>query len=265
METAGIADFRDAFSRIFKKTAGLKDADAVEMIHNGTLGGGPEQTAEMVFCNIKMICDIIQGSDGAVILIDISDKLGNKGSAGLFRLVLRYCGLAVGLGKEGKDSDKGRISAVEIIFCTKGANLEQERKNLLIMFPGEAEPVCPEAGKEKRAAFFRKIPIQIAFVKIHKGSFIARPSQGFVHAVGGKEGNVVFLQGAGVIQRNQRVFPLLQKKEFVGIMVVKTAHIIVLDVFCVFYLDHFFRGIEVIVHGRSFAVRRYLVNISKIL
>ena len=46
------------------------------MVHNGALGGGAEQAAEMVFCNIKMIRNVIQGSDGAVILIDIGDKLG---------------------------------------------------------------------------------------------------------------------------------------------------------------------------------------------
>lgn len=63
----------------------------------------------------------------------------------------------------------------------------------------------------------------------------------------------MFFQGAGVIQGNQCVFPFLQKEQLVGVMVVKTAHVIVLGVFCIFYLDHFFRGIEVVVHGGSFA------------
>ncbi len=63
----------------------------------------------------------------------------------------------------------------------------------------------------------------------------------------------MFFQGTGLIQRNQCVFSLLQKEQLVGVMVVKTAHVIVLGVFCVFYLDHFFRGIEVVVHEGSFA------------
>ena len=62
----------------------------------------------------------------------------------------------------------------------------------------------------------------------------------------------MFFQGAGVIQGDQCVFPLLQKEQFVGVMVVKSAHVIVLGVFCVFYLDHFFRGIKGVVHGGSF-------------
>ena len=59
-------------------------------------------------------------------------------------------------------------------------------------------------------------------------------------------------RSAGVIQVEQCVFPFLQKEQFVGVMVVKSAYVIVLGVFCVFYLDHFFRGIEVVVHGGSF-------------
>ena len=58
------------------------------MVHNGALGGGAEQAAEMVFCNIKMIRNVIQGSDGAVILIDIGDKLGNKGGRWFFAFLL---------------------------------------------------------------------------------------------------------------------------------------------------------------------------------
>lgn len=60
----------------------------------------------MVFCNIKMIRNVIQGSDGTVILIDIGDKLGNKGGAGFLRFFFCSCGLAVGLGKQGKDLTK---------------------------------------------------------------------------------------------------------------------------------------------------------------
>ena len=48
------------------------------------------------------------------------------------------------------------------------------------------------------------------------------------------------------------MYSLPAKEQFVGVMVVKSAHVIVLGVFCVFYLDHFFRGIEVVVHGGSF-------------
>ena len=104
MEAAGVADFRNAFACIFQEAAGLEDADAVQMVHDGALGGGAEEAAEMVFCNVKMIRDVIQGSDGAVILIDIGDKLGNEGRAGFFRRVFHFAvfsrGLAVGVGKQ---------------------------------------------------------------------------------------------------------------------------------------------------------------------
>lgn len=259
------------------------------MVHNGALGGGAEQAAEMVFCDVKMIRDVIQGSDGAVILIDIGDKLGNEGRAGFLRFFFCSCGLAVGLGKQGKDSDEGWVGAVKILFCRKATDLEQELYGLLVMLLGKAEVTCLEACQEKGTAFFREIPVQIAFVKIHECSFIACPAEGFVHAVGRDERNIMFFQGAGVIQGEQCVFPFLQKEQFVGVMVVKSAHVIVLGVFCVFYLDHFFRGIEVVVHGGSFVAHgsgtcmrmdgtvlirqnpsgillwRHLVNISKIL
>lgn len=117
MEAAGIADFCNAFACIFQEAAGLEDADAVQMVHDGAFGGGAEQAAEMVFCDVKMIRDVIQGSDGAVILVDIGDKLGNERRTGVFRFLFCTCGLAVGVGKQGKDSDKGRVGAVKIIFC----------------------------------------------------------------------------------------------------------------------------------------------------
>ena len=156
------------------------------------------------------------------------------------------------MGKQGKDSDEGWVGAVKILFCRKATDLEQELKGLLVMLLGKAEVTCLEACQEKGTAFFREIPVQIAFIKIHECSFIACPAEGFVHAVGRDERNIMFFQGAGVIQGNQCVFPFLQKEQFVGVMVVKSAHVIVLYVFCVFYLDHFFRGIKVVVHGGSF-------------
>lgn len=90
----------------------------------------------MVFCNIKMIRNVIQGSDGTVILIDIGDKLGNKGGAGFLRFFFCSCGLAVGLGKQGKDSDEGWVGAVKTFFAESygfGTGAEGSPRNA----PGE--------------------------------------------------------------------------------------------------------------------------------
>ena len=79
MKAAGIADICNTFARIFQKAAGLKKAYAVQMIHNRAAGCAAEKPAEMIFGNIKMGSDIIQGKSVLIMLPQIGkDACGQR-------------------------------------------------------------------------------------------------------------------------------------------------------------------------------------------
>ena len=140
MKPAGIADIGNTFARIFQKTAGLKKADAVQMIHNRTAGGAAEKPAEMIFGDIKMGSDIIKTPDCAVILINIGDNFGNERRA--FRAFFpvlsdRVQGIfPTGVPQKGKDPYECRISPVILIFMYQITDLEQKPERLRKAFPG---------------------------------------------------------------------------------------------------------------------------------
>ena len=132
METAGITDIRNAFAGIFQQAAGLEKPDAVQVVHDRTVGGIAEKAAQMIFGDIKMGGNIIKAPDCTVILINIGNDFCNE--RGIFRtsLFFRIRSLnnifPAGVIKQGQNSHKGGIGGIIIISVDEATDLKKEGK-----------------------------------------------------------------------------------------------------------------------------------------